>query len=87
MKLADALAATSKHSGPICGVRSVLERLATTDPDLAAELSTAMADPTTVSSELSRATFYLASTPGATISGIPQHVIGRPRRGDCGCTK
>ena len=87
MRLAAALAATSKHKGPICGVRVALDRLAIIDPDLAAELSTAMADPTTVSAELSRATFYLASTPGATISGISQNVLAYHRRGDCGCTK
>ena len=87
MRLAAALAATSKHNGPICGVRSVLERLATTDPELAAEIIAALADPTTVSSELSRATFYLASTPGATITGMSQNVITYHRRGDCGCTK
>ena len=87
MRLAAALAATAKHKGPICGVRTVLERLATTDPDLAAELSTAMADPTTVSSELSRATFYLAREDGATITGISQNVITYHLRGDCGCTK
>ena len=87
MKLADALAATSKHSGPICGVRSVLERLATTDPELAAEIIAALADPTTVSAELSRATFYLAQEEGATITGIPSHILIRHRRGECGCTK
>ena len=87
MRLAAALAATSKHSGPICGVRSVLERLATTDPELAAEIIAALANPTTIAAELSRATFYLAREDGATITGISQNVITYHLRGDCGCTK
>jgi len=87
MRLAAALAATSKHSGPICGVRSVLERLATTDPELAAEIIAALANPTTIAAELSRATFYLAREDGATITGIPSHILIRHRRGECGCTK
>lgn len=86
--LTEAIAASIKPKGPVCGVRSYIARLAAmSNPILDAdEFTAAIADLTMTASVLSRALRNLAMG-DPDIPQLHQSVIVRHRRGDCRCPR
>ena len=76
-KLSEAIQADRLHKGPRCTVSVLLERLPKAER---AELLAAIGDRSLASATISRALASLGHT-------LPQFVLQRHRRGDCGCNR
>jgi len=83
MSLADALEQADRRPGTPCAVTALVDQLATTNPDLAAELLAASRGTASIA-QLHRATAYLAEQ-GVLTEALSQNSIGRHRRKECRC--